>query len=90
MSTTEIKAKLLREYTDGKLGMFASPALTGDAPQFVFQALIRAAARIGIIEELAGSKDPMTLVRYIDTVRAMVPHVISGVISPEGAVIDAL
>ena len=96
-NTTELKAKLLREYTkgklvmpEGKLVMLASPDLTCDAPQFVAEALIRASARVGIIEELAGSEDPMMLVRYIDNVRAMVPHVISGGISPEGAVICAL
>ena len=97
INITELKAKLLREYTEGKLVMpegklvmLASPDLTSDAPQFVAEALIRASARVGIIAALAGSEDPMTLVRYIDTLRAMVPHVISGGISPEGAVICAL
>ena len=90
IDTTEIRAELLREYTAGKLGMFASQALMGNAPQFVAEALIRASARVGILSALAGSEDPMVLVRYIDKVRAMVPHVISGGISPEGAVICAL
>ena len=87
---TELKASLLRKYSEEENRFFASSALTGNHPQFVAEQLVRASAKIGIISVLAGHRDPMVLVRYLDDLRAMVPSVISRDISPECAVINAL